>query len=134
MTKPLAASLPAKVAQQKSTQLIDILKTDHRLDILKDIVEHIGLIKRAKKIRPLEKHRLLQNYYTTLLSYCVPKMKVVEDNTNKNSTPMNFQINIGVSPDKGTPSTKKNKSQSGMKITIPTQKNKDGSYSVSAGE
>lgn len=118
---------PGQLAKSVQTQFINILKTDHNLDLIKEIVDHIGMIKRAKKIKPQEKHRLLQNYYLTLLSYAVPKMKVVEDNTDR-SNPINFQINIG-----GTPTTSKRAKKpikGGVNITIPTSKNKDGSFSV----
>jgi len=72
------------------------------------------------------------NYNLTLLSYCMPKMRVVEDNTDKNSKPMNFQINIGT-PEPAAPGTpNKPKKAGGVSITIPTKKNKDGTYSVSS--
>lgn len=121
-------NLPAKksagsVAKAKQTTFINILKTDHKFDIIKELVDHMGSIKRAKKIKPQEKHRLLQNYYLALLSYCLPKMKVVEDNTDKNKKPMNFTINIG--------ETSPTKKKGGASITIPTNKNKDGTYTVS---
>lgn len=123
----------AAVAKASKTQVrfIDILKTDHKFDLMKKIVQHMGQIERAKKIKPQEKHRLLQNYYLTLLSYAFPKMKVVEDNSEAGKKPMNFQINIGTpAPDKpakpGRPKTK----GKGVSITIPTVKHKDGSYSI----
>ena len=56
------ATLPAAVASDKQTKLIDILKTDHKYDVIKEIIEHIQMLKRAKKIKPLEKHRMLINY------------------------------------------------------------------------
>jgi hypothetical protein len=120
---------PATVADDKARKLIVILKEDHNFDIISKILDHIGLIERAKKIKPIEKHRLLQNYYLTMLTYCVPKMKIVEDDTNKNGTPINFQINIGGTPTKDPKAKKPVKG--GVSITIPTKKGKDGSYSVS---
>ena len=134
MTKQLPASTGvkshpiAKAADKKQTQFIDILRTDHKFDLVQRIVEHMGEIKRAKKIKPQEKHRLLQNYYLTLLSYCLPKMKVVEDNTNKNAKPMNFTINIGGSK------AEAKKKKAGMSITIPTKKHSDGSFSVNQSD
>jgi len=133
------ANVPAKrpghavaAAKDKQTKLIDILKTDHHYDIVKEIIDHINMLKRAKKIKPLEKHRMLMNYNLTLLSYCMPKMRVVEDNTDKNSKPMNFQINIGT-PEPAAPGTpNKPKKAGGVSITIPTKKNTDGTYSVSS--
>jgi len=119
-------------ATKTQTKFIDILKTDHKFDIIKKVLDHIGMIDRAKKISPLDKHKLLQTYYLTLLTYCLPKMKLVEDNTDKNSKPMNFQINIGTpapTPAPGKPGRPK-KSQGGVSITIPTRKASDGSYSI----
>ena len=113
-------------ASDTQTKFIDILKTDHKFDLIKKIVDHMGQIERAKKIKPQEKHRLLQNYYLTLLSYALPKMKVVEDNTDR-SKPINFQINIGGPDEKKTKAKKK---QGGVSITIPTVKNTDGTYAV----
>ena len=125
------APLPAAVASEKQTKLIDILKTSHKYDIIKEIIDHIQMLKRAKKIKPLEKHRMLINYNLALLSYCVPKMRVVEDNSDRDSRPMNFQINIGGTTTGQLPaSTKRGSSSSSVNISIPTKKHKDGSYSV----
>ena len=117
----------AKAADEKQTQFINILKTDHKFDLITKIVEHMGMIERSKKIKVQEKHRLLQNYYLTLLTYCLPKIKVVEDNTDRNSKPMNFTINIGGTEAEPNPKKK----AGGVSITIPTKRNKDGSFSVS---
>ena len=128
-----AASKSVAVADAKDKQikLIDILKTDHNYDVIKEIIDHIQMLKRAKKIKPLEKHRMLINYNLALLSYCVPKMRVVEDNSDRDSRPMNFQINIGGTTTGQLPaSTKKGSSSSSVNISIPTNKHKDGSYSV----
>lgn len=123
----------AAVAKATQTKFANILKTDHSFDLVKKIVDHMGQIERAKKIKPLEKHRLLQNYYLTLLSYAFPKMKVVEDTSDRNKKPMNFQINIGT-PTAPEPAPKRpgrpRKSKGGVSITIPTVKNSDGSYSL----
>ena len=124
-------NLPAQ-PKDKQTKLITILKDDFQYDIVKEIIDHIQMIKRAKKIKPLEKHRLLYNYNTTLLSYCMPKMRLVEDNSKDNSQPFNFQINIG-GPGDGTPAPKSTKKKKGnVSITIPTKKNDPGTYSVSS--
>jgi len=118
-------------AQNTQTRFITILKTDHKFDLMKKIVDHMGQIERAKKIKPLEKHRLLQNYYLTLLSYAFPKMKVVEDNNDRNNKPMNFQINIGgPAPEEPKKAGRPVASKAGVSITIPTVKNTDGSYSI----
>jgi hypothetical protein len=130
------SSLPAKQSKDKQKKLINILKDDHHYDIVKEIIDHIQMLKRAKKIKPIEKHRMLMNYNITLLSYCMPKMKIVEDDTKDNSKPFNFQINIGGDPNQKRPvgrpkgSTKKNN----VSITIPTKKNDDGSYSVTTDD
>lgn len=116
----------AKAADKAQTQFINVLKTDHNFDLIKKIVDHMQMIERAKKIKPQEKHRLLQNYYLTLLSYCLPKMKVVEDNSDKNKTPMKFTINIGGTVEK----PKAPKKAGGVSITIPTNKQSNGTYSV----
>jgi len=47
---------PVAIAKQKAEQLITILKTDHNYDIVSEIITHIKELKRAKKIKPLEKH------------------------------------------------------------------------------
>ena len=130
-TAPAIRKGRAVSAKDKQTKLIDILKTDHHYDIVKEIIDHINMLKRAKKIKPLEKHRMLMNYNLTLLSYCMPKMRVVEDNTDKDSKPMNFQINIGTN-DPAPASTSKKPKAGGVSITIPTKKNTDGTYSVSS--
>jgi len=127
-TLPAKTPTPGAVAKKEQTQFINILKKDHKFDVIKEIIDHIQMIKRAKKVKPQEKHRLLQNYYLTLLSYSVPKMKVVEDNTDRNAKPINFQINIGGTPTKSKKAKKPVKG--GVSITIPTKKNTDGSYTV----
>jgi len=126
-TLPATRKAAAVTAKDKQTTFINVLKTDHNFDLVSKIVGHMGQIERAKKIKPQEKHRLLQHYYLALLSYALPKMKVVEDNTDKNKKPMNFTINIGGTEEK----PKATKKAGGVSVTIPTNKNKDGSYSVS---
>jgi len=129
---PATASSKA-VATNKQVRLINILKNDHNYDIVKEIVDHMGQLKRAKKIKPLDKHRMLMNYNLTLLSYCMPKMKIVEDDKG-NQTPINFQINIGgeaeQAPAKRPVGRPKKPKGSNVSITIPTKKNSDGSYTV----
>jgi hypothetical protein len=125
---PATSTGHAVAKKDEQTKLITILKNDFKYDIVKEIIDHIKMIKRAKKIKPLEKHRLLYNYNVTLLSYCMPKMKIVEDNTD-NGKPMNFTINIGGDAD--TQPAPKKAGKGGVSITIPTKKTKDGSYSVS---
>lgn len=125
------AQPPAVVASKKQKDLFIILKEDHNFDIIAEILNHIKEIKRAKKIKPNEKHRFLQNYYQTLLSYCMPKQKVIEDNSLDKGRPINFSINIG-----GTETTDPRAAKpvkGGVSITIPTRKQKNGTYAVSSG-
>lgn len=141
MAQPTLKNPPAKAspgtvqAYDKNVRFIDVLKNDFGFDIVKEIIDEIQFVKRAKRIKPREKRRLLNSYYLTLLSYCVPKQKIVEDNSgNTGGKGVVFKINIGgpVEPDprqagKGT--VRKSKSK-GVSITIPTQVNKDGSYEI----
>ena len=86
--------------------------------------EMIGIIKRGKKLKPLEKYRLIQTYQLAILSYCIPKMKVLEGEKGAGDK-VNFTINVGgvEEPNPGK------KPKGGVNITIPTVK-KDGVYSV----
>jgi hypothetical protein len=140
MSKPLSnppakASTTAIKAYDKNVRFIDVLKNDHGFDIVKEIIDEIQFVKRAKRIKPQEKRRLLNSYYLTLLSYCVPKQKIVEDNSGSSGGKgVVFKIQIGgpVEPDmrqagKGT--VKKSKTK-GVSISIPTQLNADGSYEI----
>ena len=138
---PVSKKVPAKVASKKvavadakdkAVRLIDILKTDHNLDIVEYIVGEMGYIQRSKKISPLDKRRLIKDYSLTLLSYCMPKMRVTEDSSDKDAKPMLFQINIGgpQSEESLPASTRK----STTNLTIKTNKNKDGSYSISSDD
>ena len=127
---------PVAIAKQKGEQLITILKTDHNYDIVSEIIKHIKELKRAKKIKPLDKHRMVMNYNITLLSYCMPKMRVTEDNSaDQNGKGVIFNIQIGGSDGPADPRNaghgkiRKSKSK-GVAISIPTRKNKNGSYSV----
>ena len=124
MSLPAQVS-PSAVAKQTQTKFIDILKTDHNFDVIAKIVDHIGMLERSKKVKVTDKHRMLQTYYLTLLSFAVPKMKVTEE-SGENKTPINFQININGTDD----TSPKPAGKGGVSITIPTNKNKDGSYSV----
>ena len=120
---------PGQLAKTASASFIDVLKTDHNFDIVKEIVEHMKMIHRAKKIKPQEKHRLLQNYYITLLSYCLPKIKIVEDNKDSGGKGVTFNINIGGTDPAATP-VGVSKGRKGVSVSIPTVKQKDGSYAV----
>lgn len=109
----------------KQKRFITILKDDFNFDIIERIVKHVQQLERAKKIKPLEKARLLQNYYLTLLSFCIPKMKIQEDTGDKKGS-VQFNINVG-----GTPLDPNNQQVTGgVNIVIPTQKGADGSYTV----
>ena len=122
----MAAPVPAKVAKGRQEKLIVILKDDFNFDIVERIVKHIGIIERSKKIKPTEKHRMLQNYYLTMLTYCMPKMKLIEDNTAKLGDKIAFNINIQ-NNDTSTPTKK---GSGGVNITIPTVKKADGTYDI----
>jgi hypothetical protein len=127
--KPLT---PAKIHNKKSEQFIQILKTDHNYDIVAEIIDHINMLKRAKKIKPIEKHRMIMNYNITLLSYCLPKMKVTEDNTgNTGGKGVIFNISIGGEDGpKDAGNGRVTKGKKGVRVSIPTKKQKDGTYSV----
>jgi hypothetical protein len=121
---------PGALAKVKSEQFIHILKTDHKYDIVSEIVQHMQEIKRAKKIKPLEKHRMLMNYNLTLLSYCLPKIKIVEDDRNDTGGGVIFNIKIGGDGEQKAKIKKAGQGKTGINITIPTKKNKDGTYVV----
>jgi hypothetical protein len=130
LKNPPATTTPGQIAKVTQVRFIDILKNDHGFDIVKEIIDEIGMLKRSKKIKPQEKRRLLNSYYLTLLSYCVPKQKIIEDN----STPIGgkgvvFKINIGVPEQPSGAQIVKDK-RKGVSITIPTQQNADGSYEI----
>ena len=142
LKNPPAVTSPApppanKRIQKKITRFIEILQDDHNFDIIQEIVDHMGVIKRSKKLKPLEKHRMLMNYHVTLLSFCVPKMKIIEDDTRDTvGKGVVFHINIGGSDDKdagpasaGQGKISKDK-RKGVSITIPTVVNDEGTYEV----
>jgi hypothetical protein len=109
----------------KQKRFIAILQDDFNFDIIERIVKHIQQIERAKRIKPLEKARMLQNYYLTLLTFCIPKMKLQEDNGDKKGN-VQFNINVG-----GTPIDPNSQTvQGGVNIVIPTKKGANGSYTV----
>jgi len=127
---------PAVVAQNKSTQFIEILKNDKNFDIIDEILKHMDEIKRAKKIKPLEKHRLLKDYHLTLLSYCLPRIKIQETTGDDTGKGVIFNINIGGDPADTTGALKKagagkvRKKSTGAHVTVKTIQNTDGSYSI----
>jgi hypothetical protein len=129
---------PAKIHKREQREFIQILSSDHNYDIVAEIITHMQEIKRAKKIKPLEKHRLLKDYNLTLLSYCLPKIKVVEtDSGGGTGSGVIFNIQIGGSGDSDGPGDAGNgrvtKGKKGVSVSIPTKKNKDGTYTVSDG-
>jgi hypothetical protein len=125
---PAKTPKPGALAKQKSERFIHILKDDHNFDIVKKIVDHMGQIERAKKIKPLEKHRLLQNYYLTLLSYCLPKIKIQENVGDDTGKGVVFNIKIGGEAQPGK--TKLKSAGKGVHVSVPTKQNADGSYSI----
>jgi hypothetical protein len=142
MGKPTTAVVPATGSKTltglkgKQKRFITILQDDFNFDIIERIVSHIGVIDRSKKIKPLEKHRMLQNYYLTLLTFCVPKMKIVEDDRDKVGDKIAFNISIGGSDGtnpSGTSTTKGAPTRaqgSNVSITVPTVKGPNGSFIV----
>ena len=126
---------PTAIAKQTSKKLITILKDDFNYDVVKDIIDTMAMIKRAKKIKPTEKYRLIKDYQLTLLSYCLPKMKIVEDTRDTGGKGVVFHINIAGTNDPADPrkagsGTVRKDKKKGVSISIPTQQNDDGSYSV----
>jgi hypothetical protein len=132
---PTTPATPVAIAKQVQRQLITILEQDHNYDVVAEIVKHIRELKRAKKIKPLDKHRMVLSYNTILLSYCMPKMRVTEDNSaNPQGKGVIFKINIGATNEPPDPrkagAGKVLKDKKGVSVSIPTQLNKDGSYSI----
>jgi hypothetical protein len=133
---PAKTPTPAAIAKQTAKKLITILQDDFNYDIISDIIDTMAMIKRAKKIKPLEKWRLIKDYQLTLLSYCMPKMKIVEDNSaDTGGKGVVFHIQIGGTKDTVDPRiaglgrVRKDK-RKGVSVSIPTQKNSDGTYTV----
>jgi hypothetical protein len=133
---PATISTPAAIAKQTAKKLITILQDDFNYDIISDIIDTMAMIKRAKKIKPLDKWRLIKDYQLTLLSYCMPKMKIVEDNSADTAGKgVVFHIQIGGTSgpadprNAGSGKVRKDK-RKGVSVSIPTQKNKDGTYTV----
>ena len=130
ITKPTTTPVKANPKnKQKMTRLIEILETDHNYNIVQEIVDHMKLIKRSKKLKPLEKHRMLQNYHITLLSYCMPKMKITEDTRDSGGKGVTFNINIAGTDGTATP-VGVQKGRKGVSVSIPTRKQKDGTFVV----
>jgi hypothetical protein len=129
LKNPPATQTPGQIAKVTQVRFIDVLKNDHGFDIVKEIIDEIGMLKRSKKIKPQEKRRLLNSYYLTLLSYCVPKQKIIEDNSAPTGKGVVFKINIGV-PDQPSGAQIVKDKRKGVSITIPTQQNADGSYEI----
>ena len=141
MVSPLTVKPPTPLsnARTKQVQFIDILKTDHNYDVVAEIITHIKELKRAKKIKPLDKHRMVLQYNITLLSYCMPKMKVTEDKTTDSlGKGVVFNISIGGEGEhpnkpKSAGSGVSKSSKTGVSVRIPTTVHTDGSISVLEG-
>jgi hypothetical protein len=123
---------PVSVAKKKQDKFIQILKDDFQYDVVKDIIDTMAMIKRAKRIKPLEKYRLIKDYQLTLLSYCLPKIKIQETVDDGSGKGVVFNIQIG--GDEGTTKSGLKRAGSGkvtgVNIQVPTTLNKDGSYSL----
>jgi hypothetical protein len=126
----IPSGTPGALAKKLSDQFIEILKTDHKYDVVAEIILHMKEIKRAKKIKPLDKHRMLMNYNLTLLSYCLPKIKVVEDTRDNDGSGIIFNIKIGGDGEQKAKIKRAGQGKTGINISIPTTKNKDGTYTV----
>jgi len=132
VTTAVVPSNPAPPPKVVQTQFINILKTDHNYDIVAEILKHMSEIKRAKKIKPLEKHRLLKDYHITLLSYCLPRIKI-QESTGDDGGKVVFNINIGDNTGgtlKKAGGKGKRKKNTGVNITVDTTKNDDGTFTV----
>jgi hypothetical protein len=104
-------------------RFLQILKDDFNYDVIQEIIEMIGIIKRGKKLKPLDKYRLIQTYQLAILSYCIPKMKVLEGDKGVGDK-INFTFNVGGE----APPNPHGKPVGGVNITIPTVKKEDGSF------
>lgn len=124
--------LPVPSNKTSQKKFIDILEKDHGFNIVSEIVEEIRMIKRNKRIKGLDKRRLLKDYYLTLLTFCVPKQKVVEDSPRDKKKGLIFNINVG-GPSTASSSPQPagaGKVSTKMNIDIPTVQTKDGMYYV----
>jgi hypothetical protein len=106
-------------------RFIQILKDDFHFDLIKEMVDHLGVVKRSKKLKPDVKHRMLQSYYMKLLEFCVPKLKVQE---GAKDTGDKIQFNINIGGDE--PKMKNAKPKGGVNITIPAAQDKDGAITI----
>jgi hypothetical protein len=104
-------------------RFLQVLKDDFNYDIIHEIIEMIGIIKRGKKLKPLDKYRLIQTYHLAILSYCIPKMKVLEGEKGIGDK-VNFTINVGGE----APPNPRIKPVGGVNITIPAVKNDQGTF------
>ena len=129
----------AKTLTGKQKRFITILQEDFNFDIIQELVEAYGVVKRAKKLKPVEKHRLIQTYLLTILTFCVPKMKITEE-AKETGDKIQFNINIGgpIAPTGKQKSSAQHNNRKGstkssvggVNITIPTVKQADGSFAV----
>ena len=133
---PPNAPVPSKVAKDKQEKFIEILKTDHNYDIVAEIIQHIKELKRAKKIKPVEKHRMVIQYHAMLIPFCLTKVKAVEEDSGATAGKgVVFNIQIGGDNEPADPrmvgkGTVKKTKRKGVSVKIPTQINDDGSYTV----
>ena len=123
---PVKASTSKALADigKGDVRFIQILKDDFKFDLIKEITDHMGVVKRSKKLKPEIKHRMLQSYYLKLLEFCVPKLKV-QEGAKDTGDKIQFNIQVG-----GDPTAGPAKATGGVNITIPTKKQSDGSFTV----
>ena len=124
---PVKASTSKALADigKGDVRFIQILKDDFKFDLIKEITDHMGVVKRSKKLKPDVKHRMLQSYYLKLLEFCVPKLKV-QEGAKDTGDKISFSINIGGQE----PALKDAKPKGGVNITIPTKKQIDGTHTI----
>ena len=133
-TKAVVKAPGKDLAKDMQKRFIDILLTDHSYDIVKEIVDHIRLLKRTKKMKAKDKNAMIKDYNLTLLAFCVPKQKIVEDRPDDSGKGVVFNINLGGPEPEQTKSktvkSKASKPKTGINITIPTRQADDGTYSI----
>lgn len=118
----------AQKATGKQRRLIVILEEDYNFDVVLEMITQYGIVKRAKKIKPTEKARLIKDYLVFIAQLCIPKEKPSEDGPITGDK-IKFTINIDT-PKPLQPDNVAAKKPGGISITIPTIKGADGSYAV----
>jgi hypothetical protein len=131
-TCPSAGSKQLSNLKGQQKRLVVILKEDFNFDVIVEIVKQYHKVERAKRIKPLEKARLVHSYLNMLLPYCVPKQMHEKEAGPGTGDKIQFNISIGGGNPTDTLSQKGGDpdSHSNVSITIPTVKQPDGSFAV----